>query len=318
MRAYEVAARIRENVSKVMVGKDAATNLLLIALFTGGHVLIEDVPGSGKTKIAKTFARSVGCSFGRIQFTPDLLPSDITGVKYFNMKTSEFEFIPGPAFTNILLADELNRATPKTQAGLLECMEERQITVEGETMTLPELFMVIATQNPIENMGVFPLPEAQLDRFLLKIPMSYPTRSETVGILQRFSESDPLDTLGAVCGIGDVLAARREVAGVFVHADIMGYIADIVAQTRNASGVLLGGGTRSTLALLSASKGMASLSGRNYVIPDDVKALSVPVLAHRLILKNYTGRAGDAADKVISDVLNEVKVPSENFDKYKL
>jgi len=318
MTAKELAKSIKENVGLVMVGKERATEYLLIALLSGGHVLIEDVPGSGKTKIAKSFARSVGCDFRRIQFTPDLLPSDITGIKYFNVKESEFEFIPGPAFTNILLADELNRATPKTQSGLLECMEERQITIEGETHVLPSPFMVIATQNPVENMGVFPLPEAQLDRFLLKIPMSYPTRSENVAILERFDKSDPLDTLRPVVSFGDIKDAADEINSVFVHPDLFGYISDVVTATRSKSGVELGAGTRSAISLLKASKANATLDGRAYVTPDDIKSLAVPVLAHRLMLRASLDLKPSAAKDVISEILDEVKVPTEDFKKYRL
>jgi len=318
MTAHELISKVRENVCRVMVGKESACDYLLIALLTGGHVLIEDVPGSGKTKIAKTFARSLDCSFKRVQFTPDLLPSDISGIKYFNMKKSEFEFIPGPAFTNILLADELNRATPKTQSGLLECMEERQVTIEGETHILPSPFMVIATQNPIENMGVFPLPEAELDRFLLKIPMSYPTKIENIAILERFCSEDPLDTLEPVCTKNDIEDARREVNEIYVHPDLFVYISDIVIATRSKNGVALGAGTRSAISLLKASKGRAALNGRKYVTPDDIKALAAPVLAHRLMLKASFDIKSDAAERIVSEIVKDVRVPTENFEKYKL
>ncbi len=318
MKASKLIADVRENVAKVMVGKEKATDLLLIALLTGGHVLIEDVPGSGKTKLARTFARSVGCDFKRIQFTPDLLPSDITGIKYFNVKKSEFEFVPGPAFTNILLADELNRATPKTQSGLLECMQESQITIEGETHTLPFPLMVIATQNPIESMGVFPLPEAQLDRFLLKIKMPYPTREENVKILERFDKEDPLDTLGAVCAKEDILEAAKEVNGIYIHKDVLGYISDIIFATRTKPGVALGAGARAGIALMRASKGMAAVVGRDYVIPDDVKAVSVPVLAHRLMLKMSANVKPGASESLIKEILGEIRVPTEDYEKYKL
>ena len=318
MNTKELITAVRENVGRVMVGREAATDALLIALLTGGHVLIEDVPGSGKTKLAKTFARSIGCDFKRIQFTPDLLPSDITGIKYFNVKKAEFEFIPGPAFTNILLADELNRATPKTQSGLLECMQESQITIEGETHTLPSPLMVIATQNPIENMGVFPLPEAQLDRFLLKLKMPYPSREESVDILARFDKEDPLDSLEPVCTRGDILAAEREVNEVYIHHDLMGYITDVVAATRKKDAVALGAGTRAAVALMKASKGKAALEGRNYVIPDDVKSLAVSVLAHRLMLKMSVNVKPGAAEATVREILTEIRVPTEDYEKYKL
>ena len=318
MNTKELITAVRENVCRVMVGREAATDALLIALLVGGHVLIEDVPGSGKTKLAKTFARSIGCDFKRVQFTPDLLPSDITGIKYFNVKKAEFEFIPGPAFTNILLADELNRATPKTQSGLLECMQESQVTIEGETHTLPSPLMVIATQNPIENMGVFPLPEAELDRFLMKIRMAYPSRNESVDILARFDKEDPLDSLEPVCTRADILAAAEEVNEVYIHRDLLGYISDIVAATRTKDAVALGAGTRAAVALMKASKGKAALEGRGYVIPDDIKAVAVPVLAHRLMLKMSVNVKAGAAEAIVRDILKEVRVPTEDYEKYKL
>ena len=318
MNTKELTGAIRENVSRVMVGKDKAADLLLVALLSGGHVMIEDVPGSGKTKLAKAFARSIGCDFKRIQFTPDLLPSDITGIKYFNVKRSEFEFIPGPAFTNVLLADELNRATPKTQSGLLECMEERQITIEGETHKLLSPFIVIATQNPIENMGVFPLPEAQLDRFLLKIRMDYPKRSESIAIMERFDREDPLDALRPVCSAEDVASASKEASETFIHRDLLGYISDVVAATRAHDGVALGASTRSCISLMRAAKSLAAINGRRYVIPDDVKELAAPVLAHRLTLKASYSAKADPADSVINDILNGVRVPAEDYEKYKL
>ena len=318
MRANELIAKVRENVRLVMVGKEETTDLLMIALLTGGHVLLEDVPGSGKTKLAKTFARSIDAEFKRIQFTPDLLPSDITGIKYFNMKTSEFEFTPGPAFTNILLADELNRATPKTQSGLLECMEERQITIEGETHKLPSPLMVIATQNPIESSGVFPLPEAQLDRFLMRLKSDYPAKEDSMAILTRFDRSDPLDSIGKVCTKDDVASASREVNDVFASPEICEYIVDIISATRSKSGVMLGASTRSGISLLKAAKGMAVIKGREFVTPDDVKALAVPVLAHRLILRASLNTKGDAADEVIREILSQVRVPTEKYDSYKL
>ena len=318
MITKELITAVRENVGRVMIGREEATDCLLIALLTGGHVLIEDVPGSGKTKLAKTFARSIGCDFKRVQFTPDLLPSDITGIKYFNVKRAEFEFVPGPVFTNILLADELNRATPKTQSGLLECMQESQVTIEGETHILPSPLMVIATQNPIENMGVFPLPEAQIDRFLMKIKMKYPSREESVAILERFDKEDPLDSLEPVCTTEDILAAAGEVGRVYVHRDLMGYVSDVVAATRSKDGVALGATTRAAIALMKAAKGKAALDGRDYVIPDDIKELAVPVLAHRLMLKMSVNVKPGAAENIIREIIGSVRVPTEDYEKYKL
>ncbi len=318
MNTKEMINAVRENVGRVMIGREEATDCLLIALLTGGHVLIEDVPGSGKTKLAKTFARSIGCDFKRVQFTPDLLPSDITGIKYFNVKRAEFEFVPGPVFTNILLADELNRATPKTQSGLLECMQESQVTIEGETHILPSPLMVIATQNPIENMGVFPLPEAQIDRFLMKIKMKYPSREESVEILERFDKEDPLDSLEPVCTKEEILSAACEVGKVYVHRDLMGYISDIVSATRGKEGVALGATTRAAIALMKAAKGKAALEGRDHVIPDDIKALAVPVLAHRLMLKMSVNVKPGAAENIIREIIGSVRVPTEDYEKYKL
>ncbi len=318
MIASELISKIKENIRKVVIGKEDVIDLLLVALLSDGHILIQDVPGSGKTVLAKSFAASIDCSFKRIQFTPDLLPSDITGIKYFNVKKSEFEFIPGPAFSNIILADEINRGTPKTQAGLLECMEERQITIDGETLPLPSPVMVIATQNPIESTGVFPLPEAQLDRFFMRVKMGYPTREENIAILSRFEKDSPLENLKAVATAEDIFAAREEVKSVFVHPDLYTYISSIVEFTRYKQGVVLGASTRSCIALLKASKAMAALNGRDFVIPDDIKKVSVPVLAHRLVLKTSLSTVKDASEDMIREILTLITVPTEDFDKYRL
>lgn len=318
MSAYEMISKIKENIGRVIVGKEDVIDLLLTALLSDGHVLIEDVPGSGKTVLAKAFAASLGVSFKRIQFTPDLLPADITGVKYYNMKSSEFEFIKGPVFANVVLADEVNRGTPKTQSGLLECMEEHTVTVDGETFDLPSPFMVIATQNPIESMGVFPLPEAQLDRFLIKVKMGYPTKEENIRILSRFEKDDPLASLRPVADAGDIIKAREEARSVYVHPDLLGYISEIVEFTRYKQGVVLGASTRSCIALLKASKAMALISGRSYVIPDDVKKAAVPVLAHRLVLKTSLSMVKEAAEDSIREILALINVPTEDFEKYKV
>lgn len=318
MTAYELCSKIKANVGRILVGKETVIDFSTAALLTEGHVLMEDVPGSGKTVLSKAFAISLGCSFRRLQFTPDLLPSDITGIRYFNMKKSEFEFIPGPAFSNILLADEINRATPKTQAGLLECMEERQITVEGETHSLSSPFMVIATQNPVESMGVFPLPEAQLDRFMMKLTMGYPTHGETTAILARRGGSDPLKDLDAVITKEDIITAQQEVENVFVHPDLYDYIATLCEATRFHKDVILGVSTRGCIALMKAAKGLAALQNRSYVLPDDVKAAAVPVLAHRLVLKTSLLGKKNADAAIIKEILAEVTVPTEDFDRYRL
>jgi len=318
MNAFEMVNRTRENIHRVIVGKDSVIDFLAVALLVGGHVLIEDVPGSGKTMLAKSFAISLDCDFRRIQFTPDLLPSDITGIKYFNMKKSEFEFVPGSVFSNIVLADEINRATPKTQSGLLECMEEKQVTIEGETHTLPSPFMVIATQNPVENMGVFPLPEAQLDRFLVKLGMGYPTHEESIGILDRFDKSDPVKTLKAVISKEDISKAQREVNDIYVHRDLYGYIARVAEATRQHPDVVLGASTRGSISLLKVAKGLAAAGNRAYVTPDDIKAAAVPVLAHRLILKTSVSMKKNADADIIENIIEHMPVPTEDFDKYRL
>lgn len=304
---------LRKNVSKNVVGRDGTVELCLIALLCGGHVLLEDVPGTGKTLLAKSIAQSVGGECRRIQFTPDLLPGDITGVSFFNMKTSEFEFVPGPVFANVLLADEINRATPKTQAGLLECMEERQATVDGRTYLLNEPFMVIATQNPVENMGTYPLPEAQLDRFLIKTSMGYPSTEESVEILKRRGEDRQPQPLGAVVSAETVKQAGRELACVFAHDDILEYISKICEATRTAANVLLGASPRAALGLLSVSKGFAAIDGRDYVIPDDVKKAAVPVLSHRLILTGTERIKPKAAERIVAGVVSSVPVPTERI-----
>jgi len=318
LKAFELINKVKNNIMRVFVGSEKAVDLMLAALLSEGHVLIEDVPGSGKTVLAKSFAKSLDCSFRRIQFTPDLLPADITGVKFFDMKSSEFRFVPGPAFANVVLADEINRATPKTQAGLLECMEEHQITVEGDTYALADPFMVIATQNPVESLGVFPLPEAQLDRFMMKLSLGYPTREQSVSILGRFEKEDPLRTLSPVVSADDVISARHEVSGYYVHPDLLDYISAVTEATRYKSGVILGAGTRASLALLRASKAIAAVYGRTYVLPDDIKTASVPVLAHRLVLKTSLGDSRNAAEQLVSEILEQITVPSEDFEKYKI
>lgn len=306
-----VASRIRENIGKVIVGKNETVDMLIVSLLCGGHVLLEDVPGTGKTMLIKSLAASVGCGFKRIQFTPDLLPSDITGINFFNMKTSEFEFVEGPVFTNILLADEINRATPKTQSGLLECMEERQATIDGKTYKLRAPFMVVATQNPVESLGTFPLPEAQLDRFLMKGTMDYPTHEENVEILARFDKSSPLDTLEPVVSEEELTAAIEALPDIYICRELMGYIASLTEATRNYPRVTLGVSPRGALALMKASKGYAALSGRTYVLPDDVKRAVHPVLDHRILLESSARIRRGAVSAVTDDLLKNTRVPTE-------
>lgn len=309
--ASRLIGAIRMNLAKVIVGKEAGVDLLLTALLANGHVLLEDVPGTGKTLLAKTLARSLDCAFKRIQFTPDLLPSDLSGINYYNQKTGEFEFRPGPVFASILLADEINRATPRTQSSLLECMEERQITIDGVTHQLETPFLVIATQNPVDSQGTFPLPEAQLDRFLMRITSGYPSFEEGVHILQRFRQSNPLEDTAAAATAQQIQAVQRLTAAVNASDDLLAYMIRIVEATRTAPAVKLGASPRAGFALLRASQGYALIQGRDYVIPDDIKAVAVPVLAHRLLLQRGPGsREGQAAETVLQ-ILREVEVPAE-------
>ncbi|HEY9060531.1 MAG TPA: MoxR family ATPase [Pseudobacteroides sp.] len=313
MNIKELALKIKQNVSKVIVGKDEIIDLSLIALITSGHILLEDVPGMGKTILAKTLAKSLNCSFRRIQFTPDLLPSDLTGINYYNQKHCEFQFRPGPVFSNILLADEINRATPRTQSSLLECMEERQVTVDGETRVLGKAFMVIATQNPIETQGTFPLPEAQLDRFLFKISMGYPSNEEGVKILKRFIADNPLDDIKPVASADEIIDAQNSYSKVHVSDDILKYILEIIEKTRNHPDILLGASPRASLALLKACQVYAVLQDRSYILPDDIKYLAKPVLGHRLILKNsILGRNAGNTESVLDQIISGTAVPSED------
>lgn len=304
-----VADSVLANVEKVIVGKHAEAKMALVALICQGHALIEDVPGVGKTMLAKALARSVGCAFKRVQFTPDLLPSDITGVSIYNQKTLEFEFRPGPVITQILLADEINRATPKTQSALLEAMEEHQVTVDGVTHTLPAPFMVMATQNPIEYEGTFPLPEAQLDRFLVRITLGYPSAADEVVIMERQQYVHPIQEIGQVVGLEDLRGVQEAVRKVYVDPAIKTYIVSIVEATRRHSDVYLGASPRGSLALFRTCQTWAALDGRDFVSPDDVKALAAPALAHRLIVSPAARIRNLSTRTVVQEVLDSVPVP---------
>jgi MoxR-like ATPase len=311
MDIQESARKITENVAKAIVGKDEVIELCLVALLCEGHILLEDVPGIGKTTLAKAIARSLGCRFKRIQFTPDLLPGDVTGILYFNQKTQEFEFRPGPIMAQVVLADEINRATPRTQSSLLEAMQERQVTVDVETMRLPRPFLVLATQNPIELEGTFPLPEAQVDRFLMRIALGYPDEEEENTILLRYEREDPLEMLEPVAQAEDLLAMQEQVRAVLVEESVREYVVKVVRATREHQGVELGVSPRGTLALYRAAQALAAVRGRNFVIPDDVKYLAPSVLTHRIIISPQTRLRGRRPEEVMMEIVNTVPVPVE-------
>jgi MoxR-like ATPase len=294
----------------VIVGKDPPIELLLVALIADGHVLLEDVPGLGKTLIAKSLAKSIGGSFRRVQFTPDLLPSDVTGFNVYNQQTGQFNFQPGPVITNILLADEINRTIPRTQSSLLESMEERQVTVDGKTYALPHPFFVMATQNPIELEGTFPLPEAQLDRFLLKIQLGYPDADEEMAILERFQEEDPLLKLEPVADPAQIVELQRSRKQVHISRPVREYIIHIVRATRTNTSLRLGASPRGSLGLMRAGQALAALRQRDYVLPDDIKMLAVPVLAHRLILKEEERLRGETPEHFIEEIIRQIPVPA--------
>ncbi len=304
----ESSERVAANVERVIVGKHREVRLALVAMLCQGHLLIEDVPGTGKTMLARAMSKSLDCSFRRIQFTPDLLPSDVTGLSIYNQKTQEFEFRPGPVVSQIVLADEINRATPKTQSALLEAMEERHMTVDGVTHPMPQPFMVIATQNPIEYEGTFPLPEAQLDRFMLRLRMGYPEPIDEMLILDEQKRGHPVDGLTPVANADDVLAMQRSVREVYVDPAISDYIVRLVSATRAHPDVYLGASPRGSLALYRASQALAALTGRDFVIPDDVKALAEPALAHRIILKTSASIRGVEGRDIVSEMLLSVPV----------
>ncbi len=308
----KAAAKVKENIERVIVGKGEVVELAIVALLCEGHILLEDVPGLGKTVLAKSLAKSLGCSFRRIQCTPDLLPSDITGTYIFNQKTSDFEYRPGPVMSQIVLADEINRATPRTQSALLEAMQERQVTAEGDTRPLPRPFLVLATQNPIELEGTFPLPEAQLDRFLMKIQIGYPSLDDDRTILARFRKEDPLEELKSVITAEALIKLQKDCREVHVAQDVEDYIIRLIHATRQHTSIELGASPRAMLALYNATQAYAAIQGRAYVKPDDVKYLMTPVLIHRIIPKSESRLRGQKAEQTLKEISDSVPVPVED------
>lgn len=316
MKATEIKAladALRANIAKVVVGKEDVVDKVLAALLAGGHVLLEDVPGTGKTLLSRALAASMDGRFSRIQFTPDLLPADVTGMAVFSPKSENFTFKSGPIFANIVLADEINRATPRAQSAMLECMEEKQVSSDGTTYPLPAPFFVIATQNPVETQGTFPLPEAQLDRFMVQLSMGYPTREEQTAILQRFMQESPQESLRPVANAEQIAQAQKAVRSVRVAPELLDYIGALCEKTRALDDALLGASPRAALALMRVSQSLATIRGRDYVTPEDIKTMAEPVLAHRLILRTAYGRRGRAAEAV-GEVLASVPVPTETIE----
>ena len=313
LKFQEFREKVSTNINKVIVGKSDKIDKVIVAFICSGHVLLEDVPGLGKTKLAKSLAKTMNCSFKRIQFTPDLLPSDLTGIYFYNQKSCEFEFRKGPLLSQLVLADEINRATPRTQSALLECMEERQITVEGNTIKLETPFFVIATQNPVEQFGTFPLPEAQLDRFFMKISMGYPNFSEEKNMMDRFMFEDPLEKLEAVVTMEEINYVQKNYAGVHVSSEIKDYILELITATRKHKNIELGCSPRASLNLLKGSQALAAIRGRDYVLPEDVKEMAIPILSHRLILKSSVNMFNNKSEEIVQELLNTVQAPLEKL-----
>lgn len=310
-----LTAALKENIGRVILGKEEQIEKVLLCLYAGGHILLEDIPGTGKTTLAKALARSLDCPFKRIQFTPDLLPSELTGINYYNQKEQAFQFRPGAIFTSILLADEINRATPHTQSSLLECMEERQCSVDGVTYPMARPFLVIATQNPVEIQGTFPLPEAQLDRFFMKLSLGYPDMEQERDMLAAYRETSPLETLSAVCSKEEILEAQKQVSQIRVSQPVSGYMVSLANATRRHEKIRLGLSPRGALALMRASQAKAAVQGRDYVLPDDVKAVFLDVAAHRIICHGYQmGQTDAAAREILSQILEQTPAPVEQTE----
>ncbi|WP_035292379.1 MoxR family ATPase [Clostridium sp. KNHs214] len=307
----EFRKKVNDNVSKVIVGKEDKIDKIIVSFICGGHVLLEDVPGVGKTKLVKALSKSMDCSFKRIQFTPDLLPSDMTGIYYYNAKEQEFQFKPGPILSQFVLGDEINRATPRTQSALLESMEERQVTVEGNTIKLSRPFFVMATQNPIEQFGTFPLPEAQLDRFFIRLSMGYPEYMDEKKMMDRFIEKDPIDQLESVVTMEDICYVQDNYTKVYVSDEMREYILNIIIATRKHDRVEVGCSPRATLALMKGSQAHAAINGRDYITPEDVKAMAAPVITHRLVLKSENSVMDNKGEYIVEEILNTVKTPLE-------
>lgn len=311
MDIKRLAEKIQNETEKIIVGKSDKIKLITMAILSDGHVLLDDLPGVGKTTLVKTMAKAIGLEFGRIQFVPDMLPSDIIGMNIFNQKTGDFELRHGPICTNILLADEINRAIPRTQSALLEAMEERQVSIEGTSIPMPKPFIVLATQNPVESESTFKLPAAQMDRFLIRLSIGYPDPKEEMNMLEKLGDEIPFDLVNAVCSGDDILQAQKEVSNVKLSARVEEYIVAIATATRNDSRLDIGASPRATRGLYKASKAYAALDGRDFVTPDDVKAICVPVLAHRLVLKGASRYSGVSAEEVLEDILNSTPVPTD-------